>query len=34
MTGSNYSLTSGFWAADTSSTTSVKKRRGQITSQD
>jgi hypothetical protein len=33
MTGSNFSVTSGFWATDTSNTP-VKKRRGQITSQD
>jgi len=33
MTGSNFSVTSGFWAPDTSNTP-VKKRRGQITSQD
>jgi hypothetical protein len=34
MTGSNFSVTSGFWAPDTSNTSVVKKRRGQITSQD
>jgi hypothetical protein len=33
MTGSNFSVTSGFWSAGPSGTT-VKKRRGQITSQD
>ena len=33
MTGSNFSVTSGFWAPNTSNTP-VKKRRGQITSQD
>ncbi len=34
MTGANFSITSGFWAADTSNTPAVKKQRGQITSQD
>lgn len=34
MTGSNFSVTGGFWAADTSNTPVVKKRSGQITSQD
>jgi hypothetical protein len=34
LTGSNYSVTSGFWAADYSNTPVAKKRRGQITSQD
>jgi hypothetical protein len=34
MTGSNFSVTSGFWAAYTSNTSAAKKRGGQITSQD
>jgi hypothetical protein len=33
MTGSNFSVSSGFWVPDTSNTP-VKKRGGQITSQD
>jgi hypothetical protein len=34
MTGSNFSVTSGFWAADSSNTSVGKKRGGQVTSQD
>jgi hypothetical protein len=34
LTGATYSLTSGFWAMDTGTTTPTNKRRGQITSQD